>query len=71
VGKWRAKELFEGERKTCSLLHYRQSSFTELENVVCDILDVDPKDLAKISELCGKVQEQNVLSNFAIPEVML
>ncbi|THH15460.1 hypothetical protein EW146_g5027 [Bondarzewia mesenterica] len=71
IGKWRCKELFSGERKTCSLSHVRLGT-VDMEMAVWEIpTDLqDAKELPSLIDCCEQMWREHVLSRLAVPEML-
>ncbi|CAE6427546.1 unnamed protein product [Rhizoctonia solani] len=71
VGKWRCKEMFQGNRKTCRLSHARLGH-GELEIGVWRAPQElkAQKDLLSVIASCKKLWQERVLAKLATPEVL-
>ncbi|QRV86162.1 hypothetical protein RhiJN_14180 [Ceratobasidium sp. AG-Ba] len=71
VGKWRCKEMFLGNRKTCRLSHARLGH-GELEIGVwrAPAELKDQKELSSVIASCKKLWQERVLGKLATPEVL-
>ncbi|CAE6459800.1 unnamed protein product [Rhizoctonia solani] len=71
VGKWRCKEMFQGNRKTCRLSHARLGH-GELEIGVWRAPEElkAQKDLLSVIASCKKLWQERVLAKLATPEVL-
>ncbi|CAE6433613.1 unnamed protein product [Rhizoctonia solani] len=71
VGKWRCKEMFLGNRKTCRLSHARLGH-GELEIGVWRAPQElkGQKDLLSVIASCKKLWQERVLAKLATPEVL-
>ncbi|BGP12716.1 hypothetical protein JCM10213_008854 [Rhodosporidiobolus nylandii] len=69
TGKWRSKELFHGNRKTCCLNHQRLGAFPDMEYDVHKVSDIPADELDDLSQRCGRIFVNQMLSGICIPEV--
>lgn len=70
TGKWRSKELFPVGRKTCVLPHQRLGAFTEMSYETFKVVDVPRDEVEELSEKCGEIFKNQMLSGICIPEVL-
>ncbi|SCZ89373.1 BZ3500_MvSof-1268-A1-R1_Chr1-1g01138 [Microbotryum saponariae] len=70
VGKWRCKQLFVGNRKTCSLSHLRLGAMSDMLYDVVAIRDIPKDEAEELSEIGQRIFSNTLLGNIAIPEVI-
>lgn len=72
VGKWRTRELFIAERRTCSLDHTRQASAADMVCTFGRVTDFPPPGPlhARILQRCRSVFVNCMLANLASPEML-
>lgn len=71
IGKWRCKELFDDNRKTCRLSHARLGA-RDMELSVWEIpQDVaGKKELPALQEACEQMRREHFYAKLAVPEVL-
>ncbi|KAA1476421.1 hypothetical protein DENSPDRAFT_807174 [Dentipellis sp. KUC8613] len=69
IGKWRCKELFENNRKTCSLSHARLGA-RDMELAVWALPNdlAGRKELPALLEACDTLWREHTLAKMAVPE---
>ncbi|SCV71422.1 BQ2448_3010 [Microbotryum intermedium] len=70
VGKWRCKQLFVGNRKTCSLSHLRLGAMSDMLYDAVAIRDIPKHEAEELSEIGQRIFSNTLLGNIAIPEVI-
>ncbi|SCZ89968.1 BZ3500_MvSof-1268-A1-R1_Chr1-3g01696 [Microbotryum saponariae] len=70
VGRWRARELFPGGRRTCQLSHARQGSLSEMSYDVWPITSLPPDQLPDLVAMCRELYMLHVLGTLAVPDMM-
>ena len=72
VGKWRTRELFIAERRTCSLDHTRQASAADMVCTIGRVIDFPPPgpEAGRILQRCRAVFFNAMLANLASPEML-
>ncbi|KAM0793262.1 hypothetical protein ACM66B_000724 [Microbotryomycetes sp. NB124-2] len=70
VGKWRSKQLFPPNRKTCSLSHARLGALSDMIYDVHFVGDIPPVELESVSSVCGKIFANTMFASLCIPEVL-
>ncbi|KAA1467456.1 hypothetical protein DENSPDRAFT_769462 [Dentipellis sp. KUC8613] len=71
IGKWRCKEIFEDDRKTCRLSHERLGG-RDMELAVWDILTELPgrQDLPQVIGAIESLWHDHVIARMGVPEVL-
>ncbi|KDE02396.1 hypothetical protein MVLG_07047 [Microbotryum lychnidis-dioicae p1A1 Lamole] len=70
VGKWRCKQLFVGNRKTCTLSHLRLGAMSDMLYDVVAVRDIPSYEAEELSEIGQRIFSNTLLGNIAIPEVI-
>ncbi|SCV68195.1 BQ2448_316 [Microbotryum intermedium] len=70
VGRWRARELFPGGRRTCQLSHARQGSLSEMSYDVWPITSLPPEQLPDLIAMCREIYMLHVLGTLAVLDMM-
>ncbi|CED82567.1 hypothetical protein [Phaffia rhodozyma] len=70
IGKWRSKELFINNRKTCSLSHVRIGS-APMKVGTWDVKDFENDHVwVELLDLCEALWKDRLLSRMAVPDVL-
>ncbi|THH13548.1 hypothetical protein EW146_g6681 [Bondarzewia mesenterica] len=71
IGKWRCKELFDENRKTCKLSHARLGA-RDMELSVWELpRDVEgKKELSAVLDACEQMWREHIYAKLAVPEIL-
>ncbi|GAA5977894.1 hypothetical protein JCM10908_005135 [Rhodotorula pacifica] len=69
-GRWRCKELFPANRRTCTLSHARNPPLSDIDYDVLRITEIDPTKLASLDERLRKIYYNVRMRMQARPEML-
>jgi hypothetical protein len=71
VGKWRVKQVFVADRKTCLLSHNRrQADQSQAEFTVHRVSELIASGMAQeVAAQCGRLFQNAIISGLGVPEV--
>ncbi|KAK4058020.1 hypothetical protein OIO90_000759 [Microbotryomycetes sp. JL221] len=70
VGKWRSKQLFPPDRKTCRLSHSRLGALSDMIYDIHFVGDIPKQEIDDISAVCGRIFANTMFGSICIPEVL-